>query len=54
MRLLDYVSQDIRLRYKDNGVLKNILRYYRLPSFKLLVNYRFVKFLSQNKNGGFG
>lgn len=52
MKLFDYVFQDTRLRYKDNGALKTLLRYFRIPSFKLLVNYRLTQYINRKIGGG--
>lgn len=48
MQFFEYVFQDINLRYNGRGIFKNILRYYRLPAVKLLVNYRLTQYLRDN------
>lgn len=51
MKFFDYVVQDAKARYRNNSFLKCLIRYFRLPSFKLLVNYRATQYILNNKGG---
>ena len=46
LKLKDFLLQDIRRRYVNNEFLHCLLRYYRIPAFKLLINYRLGQYLS--------
>ena len=53
LRLKDFLLQDIRRRYTNNDFMHCLLRYYRIPAFKLLINYRLGQYLSlRNAKGG--
>lgn len=49
MKFFDYIVQDAKARYETNGFFKSLMRYLRLPSFKLLVNYRATQYILNNK-----
>lgn len=51
MKFFDYVVQDAKARYGNNSFLKCLIRYFRLPSFKLLVNYRAAQYILNNRGG---
>lgn len=51
MGFIEYIRQDAVLRFPDNGLLKSIGRYFRLPSYKILINYRFTQYV-RRKTGG--
>lgn len=48
----NYLLQDISRRFNNNDFLHCLLRYYRIPAFKILINYRLGQYIS--KNGGRG
>lgn len=51
MKFFDYIVQDAKARYGNNSFLKCLIRYFRLPSFKLLVNYRATQYILNNRGG---
>lgn len=46
----NYLLQDISRRFNNNDFLHCLLHYYRIPAFKILINYRLGQYIS--KNGG--
>ena len=41
----NYLLQDISRRFNNNDFLHCLLRYYRIPAFKILINYRLGQYI---------
>ena len=44
MKFIDYICQDFKARDKDFSIIKTLWRVYRIPGYKLLLNYRIAQY----------
>ena len=51
MNMFEYVFQDTRLIYKKSSFIHNCTRYFLIPSYNILVNYRLCQYVRNSRWG---